>query len=658
MPSSSPLLIDLSGVARLADVRRPVASMWRSRFATAPDPFPRPIAQKAGHELFDALTVAQWLARTEHGNNRDVIADAAASAVPDEFEIADHAHVATVDALLALRAATSQPVGGTTPSELRERALSIDPDDAFLVNEVTMACPAWAEWADLLADAAYSPVQASRLLELRHATTMASSGSRGPLTSEAAALLVEMTAALAEDEGTDIVTGPGIGPSLAASFFERAGGASELVTGSTFEARSIRRRLLADGSQIPSSDAASGRGRLTVARLPTASATSASDVLSFVNELVLEMRTHDSAVILAPAAVLTEHIGATEGLTRTDILRSGRVRAIVKLPTGLVSSAPREALALWVLGSQAGDVPIAERVTAVADLSDVTLTAAACADLTSDIVAAMGALRDVHAHAFRFTRLVRTTSLLASRSSLVSGSRRSTAPIPRAKDLPALLDQARAALGDDAPTATPSTSPAPSLAAARVDMLIAGKHLRVLPGTQLDVNDLAGGSGLATVHAEDLDDPARIGRRRVDQLAFASHHPSARLTVAGDIIFRTSPTPRAWVDPDGSKVVVRPARVLRINPADPGGLIPELLAADIAAARPGVGAWRRWMMRRVAPANMSPLRDALAEVASRRAVLTQRLEALDKYEGLLTAGIVSGVVTLPNLVAESAPDPQ
>ncbi|GAA4072414.1 hypothetical protein GCM10023065_28320 [Microbacterium laevaniformans] len=54
MSTAPSLLIDLAGVARLAGVQRPVASMWRSRFASSPDPFPRAINVEGGRACFEA----------------------------------------------------------------------------------------------------------------------------------------------------------------------------------------------------------------------------------------------------------------------------------------------------------------------------------------------------------------------------------------------------------------------------------------------------------------------------------------------------------------------------------------------------------------------------------------------------------------------------
>ena len=112
------------------------------------------------------------------------------------------------------------------------------------------------------------------------------------------------------------------------------------------------------------------------------------------------------------------------------------------------------------------------------------------------------------------------------------------------------------------------------------------------------------------------------------------------------MIFRTSPTAAAWVDTDGSKVVAYPARVLRIRPSDPGGLVPEIVAADIAGAPAGPGAWKRWMLRRVAPSAIAPVRRALAEITSARRDLEARAARLTDYAALIVAGATSGAVTI------------
>lgn len=658
MSSTSPLLIDLTGVARLAEVKRPVVSMWRSRFDSSDDPFPPVVREKSGRPFFDAMSVAHWLTRTDHGNNPDVVADAAAAAAPHDFDITDPAHVACVDALLTISAVSSVPVSDTDPANVHRIALDADPDDTCLVTEVASVAPAWMPWADLLADAAYSPLEASRLLERRHAATRSARGSAGPLVTEIEDLLGDLTRGLAAPGHSRLAVNEGILPALASELTSRIDEDVELSAPATAEGRAVRRRRLLDGAPLPVG-AATAASTLFVSRLPAGGARLPSEILRAVDDLVLEMRDADRAVVLAPAAVLTEPLATADALVRTDVMRSGRVRAIVKLPSGLVSSAPREALALWVLGRETGDVPIADRFTAVADMTVARLTPAARADLTSDVLAAMGGALDVRAHAFRFAQLVRTTSLLASRSSIVAGIRTRTTSSPSPRDLPALLDQARERVTDDVPHAAPTTSTAVTIPSSRVDALVAGGHLRVLPGTRVS-NDEYAETGLVAVDAESLDDPTSIGGHRVDPMVFASRHPSARLTAPGDIVFRTAPTPAAWVDPDGSKVVVYPARVMRIDTADPGGLVPEIIAADVARSAAGPGAWRRWTLRRVAPTAISPLRRALSDIAATRAQLQARIADLDHYADTLTAAVVAGAVILPtpDSAADAASDPQ
>ncbi|MGO8610214.1 hypothetical protein ACC848_45520, partial [Rhizobium johnstonii] len=76
------------------------------------------------------------------------------------------------------------------------------------------------------------------------------------------------------------------------------------------------------------------------------------------------------------------------------------------------------------------------------------------------------------------------------------------------------------------------------------EALIADRHLRLLAGTRIDPASTSS-EGLVVVTADDLDRPAAIGERRIDPLLLATRHPSAQLTEPGDIVFCTSPSPRA-----------------------------------------------------------------------------------------------------------------
>jgi hypothetical protein len=534
----------------------------------------------------------------------------------------------------------------------------IDLDDECLRTELEQVEPGWAEWADVLADAAYSPEAGARLLEKRHAATRSAAGSAGPLSAEADDLLIVLVAALCSDAPAELRLSGGVEPAVAMNLLHAIGEDAEVALDRSPAGRRIRRRLLCEGMLPTMPERRKDGPRLYVLRLPTDATSGTSAMLRELDDLTLSLGAQDRAVVIAPSGVLTEGLAGIDDGIRAQMLRSGRVRAVARLGASLVTTAPREALGLWVLGPPVGDVPIADRYTAVADLTDVALTVAARADLTSDVLASMGSARQVRAHAFRFVRLVRTTSLLASRHALVGTVTRG---VPRSgsvrRDLPALIDQARDAVGADAPLALPLATGSVAFPAARVDALLGDGHLRAIAGTRVEASEFSRG-GLTAVRAEDLDDPRQIGERCIDPLEFAAQHPNARLTSPGDIVFRTSPTPRAWVDGDGSKVVVYPARVLRITAADPGGLVPEVVAADIEGARGGAGSWRRWMLRRVAPTSIAPLRATLIEIAAYRAELVRRLDALDRYSDLLIAGVAAGAVAPSDRAADAASDPQ
>ncbi|UWF78038.1 MULTISPECIES: hypothetical protein [Microbacterium] len=100
--------------------------------------------------------------------------------------------------------------------------------------------------------------------------------------------------------------------------------------------------------------------------------------------------------------------------------------------------------------------------------------------------------------------------------------------------------------------------------------------------------------------------------------------------------------------------------MLRITAADPGGLVPEVVAVDIPTQPAGPGAWKRWMLRRFAPASIRPLRRAIADVAVARTELERRIATLDQYVDMLTATVAAGAVSLTDLndAAIAAPAPQ
>lgn len=657
MSTTSPLLIDLAGVARLAGVRRPVVSMWRSRFAAAEDPFPPHVAEDAGRALFDASQVADWLVRTGHGSNSDARADAASEAVPPGFAFTDGDAVVELEALIALYAQLGT-LEGLSGAELRQAAMAADPQDLTFGTEVEAHADRGAPWlgyADLLVDAAYSPAAALALVHRRASSVRGTAASAGPLVADAVSLVVESALALAGGDAVTL-TLDGSDAELSAALAGALGDAATLTLPRAEVARRVRRRLLTEGHWVTEADDRPPTQRsVVVVRVPSQRSSDSVATLLAVDEVSLGLRDDDAAVVIGPARILTDPLGPAEARVRADVLRSGRVRGIARLTTGLVETASREALALWMLGAPNGDVPIADRVTVVADLTGMPLTPATRADLVSDVVASMGGPRDVRAHAFRFARPARTPSLVARGGSLAASTGIRPKATPAPSDIPALIDTAADMVSSDITPIPLSEAAHNAPAAASVEDLIHDGHLKVVKGVRLD-SEMLGTEGLIVVTASTLDAPETIGASRVNQLAFATQHPRTSLTRPGDIVFRTSPTAAAWVDSDGSKVVVSPARVLRITAGDPGGLVPEVVAADIAEAPAGPGAWKRWMLRRVAPHTIAPLRRALADITAVRADLEQRAARLNDYADLMIAGATSGAVTMieENAAADAA----
>ncbi|CAN7378679.1 hypothetical protein LJR044_002292 [Microbacterium foliorum] len=636
------LLVSMQGIADLAHVRRPVVSMWRRRFREGLEAFPEPIRGDHPGLMFDASEVAQWLKATGHGNNVDASADAAAAATPAGLMFSDPAHVEELEALVILQIHLG-PLKGLSGSALLEAAMQVDPYDLSIRTEVERHVSGendWTDFADRIIDAAYSPAGALEVITQRSSAAASASGPAAPLSTEAADLLAALVAALPAHTA---VIDDGIDAPLGVPLTSASSDDPTIRLGSGTHTRRLRRRMMALGVWVSDSDHRTGV--MHVDRLPHQPNDSDVVALTTLDESVLQLGADDVAVIIGPARILTEPLRHRERGIRADALRTDRVRAIVRLPAGLVPGSTREALALWALGPIPADVPVEDRYTAVADLTDTKLTSTRQADLVSDLVACMGTWQQTRARAHRFMSLQRTSSLRVRPGSLVTRTpaRPTTS---NAQELAAHVKNAALAVDSDRPDVdvieeqNPTAVPPASL----MD-LIRERHARLIPGTRISPDDL-GPTGLRVILSEHLDNPISIGNVGIDPLVYAAQYPGSQPTQPGDVVFRTGPTTAAWVDHAGASVVAYPARILRIRRADPGGLIPELVAQDMAAQPAGPGAWKRWRLRRVPPASVVMLRRVLGEIAATHARLEERLARLDTYTAALITGITAGAVTL------------
>lgn len=663
------LRIALADIALLAKVQRPVVSMWRSRSKNTAAPFPSPVDAQGSQELFDAAQVTDWLTATARGNNPHAADDAAAFAVlagPD----AKRRHFTGLTALLALRGLTDAPLRKLSAEDLLDSADEQDPDDAFLyaeLEELGVDLMPLAIHADLLSDASYTAAAAFEQLLADRFRAGSQHLASTALSAEVLDLVASTALELAAGSNGPPVYMDDGGSDFLRSIADIVGEAEPavLVVGTLYgtAARLARRRLLVHGLhkenlQIVNQLPARTEGiavRLAQFPSPSFPDMDAQALLTAVDNIALEMTGSSAAVVLAPASVLTDPLegGASAreiDAIRSNVLRSGRVRAIVRLPQGLLKSKPRQAQALWILGATRLDVPIADRWTMVADLTGQRLTKDIRQDLVSDLAASMGDRGAIRAHSFRFATLVLTRTLLANSGALtaaITDQKFVAVSANVASGQLVLTEELIKSLSGPKPEMpaiilAPGTNQA--LASASLASLLREGSVKYLPGHRLDDSHIAvevpGRAQLRIIGPAELTDEIPAGTRRIDQLTFAASYPQGRLTEAGDVIFTTGAQGTAVVDEVGAAVVLYPARILRINATDPGGLLPQMLAQDLRNA-PG-GNWRQWPARRIYDGARPTLSGALAVVADERRRLAVRLQRLDELSGMLMDGAAHG----------------
>ncbi|MFB9797381.1 hypothetical protein ACFFON_10605 [Arthrobacter citreus] len=657
--------------------------MWRSRTKESPHPFPQPQQNARGQDLFDAFEVARWLVDTGHGNNRQALDDVASFTAVTGVAAQGEDLFNALTALLALRVLSGTQLTGLDSADLLDAADDQDPDNVLLYSELEHVKPdlgALARYADLLVDGAYHPAAAfEKLMTDRFRAGLrqhAGIALADQATEMVAAIAAELAAGLPE---TPVFADPTNGGSdLLMAVARRMGDAEDVVlmTGSNDDgdARLARRRLCVHGVGRGQLDVdANGEFSLScpavlVAQYPAPGTPvmDALQMLSAVEHIQLQMGEDQRAVIIAPAVALTEPLRGEAENVRSDLLRSGRLRAVVKLPQGLLLSKSRQALALWVLGPAHRSVEDTAKWTMVADLGSAHLSQDVVQDLVGDISAAMGTLAQIRAHSFRFAHLSLTRVLLASRGSLVgaamasSGRKKLAGPEAalRADDLlaqlntptaPDLLDRYSVESVSDHRAVAPLTG-ATAGKSSPIQDLLASKRLMYRQGHRLDPEHLARDRGVRVIGPEEVFGTLTMGSRSIDLLVLADAYPAARVTEPGDVVFCTSPRPAAVVDTEGSAVVLYPARVLRIDRTNDGGLHPHVLAADINAVPSGDGSWKRWPVRRM-DQGQEMLTAVLTELAQQRDAARKRLQQLEELTTLVLDGVAGGTLTVTNTYA-------
>jgi len=670
-PTAPRLLLTLPDVAALAQVQRPVVSMWRTRSAGTDTPFPEPRASTDTQERFDANDVVAWLDATGRGKNPNHREELALFAALDDRP-GDERRT-TLDglaALLTLKAGTGEQLAHRTGIDLLDLADDADPHDQYLYREVAALgedVTTVAGRADAMSDAAWTPTAAFEQLVAQRARLRFADAPGSGLTRTAMDLVARLAVGLAGTEQPDAVhsatfVDPTGSSDLLVAVRGQLGDVDQPVAALTLDdspgSRSAHRRLITHGWYVRNLPVDTD-GRFTlpaasivVAHLPAAGPRAPSDdaVLATLDEIALAMADDARAVVIGPASALTDALRAPGTVAaRSGLLRTGRVRAVVRLPAGLLPAKPRQQLALWVLGPAHPGVAIGDRWTTIADLSAATLDASTVGDVLTDVVASMGDRASVHSHAFRFMHLVATSALLARKGDLVGTprprpqrSRRDAAEV--ALQVHDLLVAVNAPARPDVALSFEHRTPG---ASQRITLgeLVASKAARVVPGHRIESGDLSGTGTVRVIGPDELTGVRAVGDRTIDRLFFSARYPAARYTEPGDIVFCSTPGIGALVDAAGLSVVQAPARILRLDRTKTPDLLPDVVARDIRAAH-APGGWQTWAVRLVPPRQRAALESTLTRLAVEREDVARRLAALDDLAATLTDGVATRTLTL------------
>lgn len=673
-------LLSLSDIARLANVQRPVVTVWRSRSKGSATPFPEPAQQVGAQDLFSASEVVDWLQATGRGNNPEFSDDAAA------FASTARENFHEVTSLLLLRQLVGQPLSELDMDGLLDAADEADPDDEFIYAELETASErldSLAKYVDRLIDASYDAPSAfeSLLAERFRANEVALS--RTSISDEARRLAALCALELS---GHDLV------------FHETSDGGSDLI----FE---LLRRL--DESMaariLPPADKGHKNplNRLTLRRLKmlasmneslTITKSPAGDlptvhlaqfpspglpndhpesVLQEIDDLVLELGPSQGAVIIAPANALVDALESKSATgIRAQVLRMGRVRAAARLPQGHLLYKPRTALALWVIGPEASDVPLADRRIMLANISDVELNDVVISDFIADLGASFMDERALRSHAFRFAHWARTSAVVASTTGLIPvKTKAKSRALPDATALATYQIEVDMAL--EGLNSTAAQRPAFSIelqarinhvepaqaqaSTSTLGELVSNKTVRLFSGTRFNQQSLTASpkNGLKVWTIADLREGSPSAAVSYFDLARSYGHTV--LTVPGDVVFSAQGVPVAVVDRDGSHAVNYPARILRIDAAAVSGVAPDVLAMDINAA--DHSAWRRWEIHRLPAETAHPLERILGALAGERQAAMQRVALLDNMSHQLIRAISSDglEIIVPNTGKEGCP---
>lgn len=547
-------------------------------------------------------------------------------------------------------------MAGPTRTACSTSPTKADPDDELLFAEIERLPPdalvALAAYVDNLVDAAYGVAPALDSLMKR-----AGSATHSQLARPLRDLVGRAVVAIAQQldlSPVRLVDATGQAADLVADALAALGEGvdAEVVAGRRGAAiRELRRIAAIRGWTIAGE--ATADPAIVLALIPEArqGAVTASDLLTAVDNVQLGLSQGQRALVLGPAWLLCDVLGDLElDRQRDHMVRLGRVRAVVRLPAGLVLTRSRQPWGLWLLGPESA-ARLEDKAMTTADLTDVALTGDVIDDLVTDLVASLDPPQLGREHAYRFARVCRTASLLAGRGPLVPVGVAPGRVRPAGGPLAviatrALLDAVRDTTPDR--LAGLEVLPAPTRAEHPAYVTVAeakaGGTVRLIAGARL-TDELAAGSAPVVGEAELLpDDDGARPARSVDPLELALRFPRVRRTEPGDVIFVVTPRPCAKVDHDGGSVVRSPARVLRCRKG--AGLVPVVVAHAVNSLPADAKHWQGWHLPLVDAAHAADLSAALDAIDRERLAARRRQRDLTRLADALVEGAATNSLVI------------
>jgi hypothetical protein len=646
----------MQGIADLAQVKRPVVSVWRTRYADSEHPFPAPVQEDPLR--FDAHEVAEWLTETGRGNNEHAAVE---NPLHADLRARLFADPETTSALLLLAELLGEPLGGFFPEELVREYVEEDlpvPADEILDWHALEEAIDTGDLADVdaVAEAAFSAKKALDLL-VSSFTDRGGVWASESLTQQAQTLLGTVCAELYRDAPTRRIVPAGIGgmvlvdallPYLSEQDTPVFSYRGSLLD--TPEGRASWRRLRAHGfhtspyveggSELPL-ELPAPELHLAAWQTPSTS----DEFLSWVDDMVVALSPGDALVVLGPSTAMVD---AAAHHARSEFLRPrGRyltpLRYCSELPKGMSRFGGRRRLALWLFAEplpepQTGTQTDQPPVTVVGGHSGRRPDASFVSDLTADVTVSAGDREGVRSHVFRTSVVLSTERFLAQDEFTARVPERSAI---NGGDLLASYWELHGEEITELRMMAGTTDQQKILFTEAI-----GSRAKDIPGSRVPAQAITTpqSGAVGVIGAQEIRSPDSPRLRAINRLVLEEVAHQAQFTEPGDVIYvATGGSPAAIVDRGGGNVVEAPARTLRCLPPTLGhALVPEVVAADICAED------RRdrktWQLRLAPTGQVDTVIQATTKIRRRRDELYEELARLGALEKTLLDGLTSNAL--------------